>query len=94
MRGDQHVGRDSKARRGGGLDQHRLAPERLEDMAIGRIARHRDRHPVAGLEQGEEREDKPRRRSGCDDDPRRIDRYVVALMVMPRDARAQRRDAE
>src|SRR5438132_1700367 len=83
----------SGARRSGGLDQHRLATECLEDVAIGRIAGNRDRHPVTRLEQSEERQDEAGRRSGRDDDPRRIDYHAIALLIVTRDARAQRGDA-
>ena len=56
--------RDRPARRRRGLDQHRLAAERLEDVAVRRIAGHRDRDAVAGLEQREEGEDEAGRRAG------------------------------
>ena len=62
-----------------GLDQHRLAAERREDMAIGRIARHRDRDAIARIEQREERQDESGRRAGGDDDARRIDLDGVVL---------------
>ena len=70
--------RDRPARRLRGLDQHRLAAERREDVAIGRIAGHRDRDAVAGLEQREEGQDEPGRRAGGDDDARRVDLDAVA----------------
>src|SRR5215470_2359730 len=53
MRRHQHLRRDRPARRLRGLDPHRLAAERAEDMAIGRIARQRHRDAIAGLEQRE-----------------------------------------
>ena len=77
-----------------GLDQHRLAAERGEDVAIGRIAGQRDRDAVARLEQREERQDEAGRRAGGDDDALGIDVDAVASAIVPRDARAQRRDAE
>ena len=94
VRVDQHVGRDRPARRRRGLDQHRLAAERLEDVAVRRIAGHRDRDAIAGLEQRQEGEDESGRRSGGRDHPRRLDGDAVGLAVVARDARAQRRDAE
>ena len=94
VRIEQHVRRDRPARRGRGLDQHRLAAERLEDVPIRRIARHRDRDAVAGLEQREKGEDETGRRSRGRDHARRLDRDAIGLGVVARDARAQRRDAE
>ena len=38
------------------LDQHGFEAERREDVAIGRVARRRERHPVARLERGEKSE--------------------------------------
>ena len=49
------------------LDPDRLAAERREDVAIGRIAGQRHGHAVAGLESGEERENEARRGAGGDD---------------------------
>ncbi len=90
MRGEQHLGRDRPARRLRRLDRHRLAAERAEDVTIGRIARQRDRDPVAGLEQRQEGEHESGRRSGGDGDARRIDLDAVSFAVVPRNARAQR----
>ena len=56
-----------------GLDQHRLAAERGQDVTVRRIARHGDRHAVARLEHREERQDEAAGRAGRDDDPRRVD---------------------
>ena len=64
MRVEQHVRRDRPARRRRGLDQHRLAAERLEDVPVRRIAGHRDRDAVARLEQRKEGEDEAGRRAG------------------------------
>jgi hypothetical protein len=44
-----------------------------QDMPVGRIARQRHRHPIAGLEQREEHQNESARRSSGDDDARRID---------------------
>ena len=38
------------------LDRHRLDAESLENVAVGRIARRRDRDTRAGIEEGEERQ--------------------------------------
>ena len=76
------------------LDQHRLQPERRQDVAIGRIARRRQRHPVPRLERREKCQLERRRRSGRDDDFAGIDRDPVLLPVMPGNRLAQRRDAE
>ena len=94
MRRQQHLGGDRPARRLRRLDHHRLAAERREDMAIRRIAGQRDRDAIARLEQREERQDEARRRAGGDDDARRVDGEAIRVSVVPRDARAQGRDAE
>jgi hypothetical protein len=73
-----------------GLDQHRLAAERGEDMAIRRITGHRDRNAIARFEHRKKAQDKCARRAGGDHDPRRIHRAAVGLKVMPGDALAQR----
>src|SRR5882757_8935373 len=52
-----------------GVMAKRVAAELLEDVPVGRIAGHRDRNPVAGLEQRQERQDEARRRSGGHNDP-------------------------
>src|SRR5215470_9448238 len=77
-----------------GVIAKRVAAERLEDVPVGRIARDRDRHPVAGLEQRQECKDESRRGASRNDDPRRIDRHAIALVIVSPDARAQRWDAE
>ena len=89
MRREQTFAGDGKARRSIGLDQHRLAAERGEDMAVRRITGHRDRYPVAGLEHGEKAQDESARRSRGDHDPFRIDVAAVGLAVVPGDAPAQ-----
>ena len=63
-------------------------------MPVRRIAGTRDRDPVARLEQREERQDEAGRRAGRHDDALGLDRDAVRLGIVPRDARAQRRDAE
>ena len=73
MRRAQALGRDRPAVGRAGLDHHRLDAERLEDIAIGRIARRRDGHPVARVETGEEGENEARRGAGRDGYSLRID---------------------
>ena len=67
------------------FDQHRLAAERGEDVAVRRIAGHGHRNAVAGLEHGKERQDERARRARGHHDPRRIDVAAVSIAVMPRD---------
>ena len=61
------------ARRGRGLDQHRLAAERGQNVPIRRIAGIGQRDPVARLEQGEERKNKAAGRTSGHHDARRIE---------------------
>src|SRR4029453_16439977 len=83
--GQQHLRRDRPTRGLRGLDRHRLAAERAQDMPIGRISRQRDRDPIAGLEQCEERENECGRRSSGDDNAPGIDRHAVGFVIVPRD---------
>ena len=76
------------------LDRHRLAAERREDVAVGRIAGTGDGDPVARLEHGEEGEQEARRGAGRHHDAAGIDVDAVALAVVRGDAPAQRRDAQ
>ena len=78
----------------GGLDQHRLAAERGEDVPVRRIAGIGQRHPVARLEQRKERQDEAARGAGGDHHARRVEREVVGLAVVAGDSRAQDWDAE
>ncbi len=94
MRRAQGLRRDRPARFFAGLDQHRLAAERGEDVAIRRIAGIGQRDAIARLEQREERQHKSARRAGGDDDARRIDLHGISVRIMPRDARAQSGNAE
>ena len=94
VRREQHVAGDRPARLRRGLDQHRLAAERREDVAVRRIARRRDGDAVAGLEHRQERQDETRRRSGGDDTRSGANHRHRRSRVVPRDARAQRPDAE
>ena len=71
------------------LDQHRLAAERRQDVAIGWIAGHRDRHPVAGIEQRQERQDEAAGRAGGHDDTACIERQSVCLAIILCNARPQ-----
>jgi hypothetical protein len=70
-----------------------LAAERGKNMPVRRITGIGQRHAVARLEQREEGEDESARRSGGDDDPARIEREAILLLVMARDAPAQRGNA-
>ena len=77
-----------------GFDPDRLAAERGEDMAIGRIARQRHRDPIARFEGGKEGEHEAGRRAGGDDDALRIDVEAMPFGIGARDAPPQRGDAE
>ncbi len=77
-----------------GLDQHRLAAERGQDVAIRRIAGHRHRDAVARLEHREKGQDERARRSRRDHDPLGIHGAAISLAVMPGDPRAQRGNAQ
>ena len=76
------------------LDQHRFAAERGQDMAIRRIAGHRDRNPIARLEHGEKRQDESPGRTGGDHNPAGIHGAAIGVAIMPRDALAQRGDPQ
>ncbi len=76
------------------LDLHRLDAESLQDVAVGGIAGRGDGHAVAGVEQSEEAEDEPARRSRGDHDPLGRDADLVGVAVVPRDALAQRGHAQ
>ena len=75
---------------GAGLDKHRLAAERGEDVAIGRITGQCDRNTVARLESGEKRQHETGRGAGGDDDAFRLDVEAVPFLIGARDAPAQR----
>ena len=77
-----------------GLDQHRFAAERGQDMAIRRIAGNRHGDAVARLEHGEKAQDERARRSRRDHDPLGIHGAAVRLAVMPGDTRAERGNAQ
>ena len=94
MRGQQALARQRMTRRARGFDQHRLAAERGQDMPVWRIARHRDRHPVARLEHRQERQNESAGRAGRDHDAFGIDRAAVSIAVVFGDPRAQRGNAE
>ena len=92
--GEQGLAGQGVAGFGRGLDQHRFATKRGQDMAIGRIAGHRDRHPVARLEHRKKGQDEGARRPRGDDNPFGIHGAAVNFAVMPCDAFAQRWDPE
>ena len=72
----------------------RLDAERLQDVAVGRIARRRDGDPLARIEEAQESQDEPGRGARRHHDPLGRDADAVGFPVMPRDPLAQRRDAE
>ena len=94
VRRDERFGRQRKPRVAAHRDRHRLAAQRCQHVAIGRIARAREGDAVARLEHGEKRQHEPCRRPGGNNDAFGIDRLPVALAVIARDPPPQRRDAE
>ena len=94
MRGAQAFAGDGKAGRRVGLDQHRLAAERGEDVAIRRIAGIGDGDAVARLEHRQKRQDESGRRAGGHDHAVGAHRHAIGFRIVPRDARPQRRNAE
>ncbi len=90
--GDQRLGRQRPARLGRGLDQHRLATERGEDVPVRRIAGIGQRHPVARLEQRQKRQDEAAGGAGGHHHARRIEREIVGLGVVAGDSRPQARE--
>ena len=66
--GRELPGRGLEAGRGVDRDRHHLDVERPQDVAVGRIARHRHGDPVAGIEGGEEAQDEGARGAGRDRD--------------------------
>ena len=72
-----------------GGEQHRLLPQRGQDMAIAGIARRRQTDAVAMIEQRQERQHKRRRRAGRDRYLLRRHFHAVALAVVASDALAQ-----
>jgi hypothetical protein len=91
---DQGLDRNRPAGRRRNFDHHRLAAERGQDMPVGRIARARDRDPVARLEVRQECQDEAGGRAGGHHDALGLYRDTMRLCVMLRDALAQRRNAE
>jgi hypothetical protein len=76
------------------LDRHRFAAERVQHVAIGRVARTGDRYPVARLEHRQERQHESRGGAGREHDAFGIDHDAVSFGVMTRNAPAQRCIAE
>ena len=72
-----------------GRQQHRLEPERLQRVAVGGVAGIGERHPVADIERGEEREHEPGGGAGRHHDPLCRRGEAVALPVVGGDALAQ-----
>ncbi len=77
-----------------GRDFHDLDAEGREDVAVGRIARRRQRHPVADVEGGQEGQQEGARRAGGDHHLPRRHGGAVGPAVMVGDRLAQRRDAQ
>ena len=94
VRGEQRLAGQRVTRVARGLDQHRLAAERGEDMAVRRIAGHGDGDPVARLEHRQKGQDERTRRAGGDDDPPRIDGKIVGFAIMAGDPLPERGDPE
>ena len=76
------------------LDVDHLDAEGAEDVAVGRVAGARQRHPVAGVEGGEEGEHEGAGRAGGNDDPPPVDVDALPAAVVGGDGLAQRRVAE
>ncbi len=92
--GREHLRRDGVAGRGGGLDEHHLAAERLEDVLVGGVSGACDGDAGPRLEQREEGQDEGRGRAHRHGDA--TDRHLdaVGLGIVARDALAQFRRAE
>ena len=84
----EQLGRRLEAVLGLARQQHRLDAERGKDIAIGGIARRRERDPVADIEGGEETEQESARGTGRNHDPVRIDLDPVSLPVVTRETLA------
>ena len=84
--GKQRLAGNRPTRRRACFDPHRLAAQRRQDVAVGRISGQRHRDAVSGLESGEECQNEAGRRAGSDDDPRRIDVDPVPFAISPRDS--------
>ena len=69
-------------------------PSAREDMPVWRIAGIGQGHPVARLEQRQERQHETARRTGGDHHARRVEREAVGVAVMAGDSRPQAGDAE
>ena len=94
MLGLDHFRGHGEAIRGRGLDRHRCDAQGLQNVAIRRIARRRDRHARARIEKRQERQREAARRTGRDGYSfgRHLDAVGVAVML--RDPRPQLRAAE
>src|SRR3546814_7624572 len=62
--------------------QQRLDAERREDVAVGRIARRRQRDAIAGIEGGEEGDEEAGRGAGGHHDAARIEVVAVPLAIV------------
>ena len=94
MGGEQRLAGERVTRLVRGLDQDRLAAERGQNVAVGRIARHRHGDAVARLEHRQEGQNEAAGGAGRHDDPLRADVAAIGVPIMSANAFAQRRDAE
>ncbi len=94
MRGQQRLAGQRMARLVRGLDQHRLAAERGENMTVRRITRHRHGDAVARLEHRQESQNEPAGGAGGHHNSLGADIAAIGIVIMPRDARAQGGDAQ
>ncbi|MET4847377.1 hypothetical protein ABIF62_007872 [Bradyrhizobium japonicum] len=89
MRRQQRLAGQRVARVIAGLDQHRLATERGEDVTVGRIARHRHGDAVAGREHRQESQDEAAGGACRHHDPLGADVTAIGIPIVARDAFAQ-----
>ena len=82
-RGEQSFAGHRPTRRCVGFDPDRLATERRQNVAIGRIAGQRHRHAIACFESSKECQDEACRGTGGDDNPGRIDVEPVPFAHRP-----------
>ena len=87
----ERFGGELEARLGPAGDLHRRHVQRLQRVAVGDIARPRQRHPVAGRKAGAQGEHQGRRRAAGQDELVRQDLDAVGLAIVAGEARLQRR---
>ena len=79
MRGDERIAGQRPTRVGRGLDQHRLAAERGQDMPVGRIARIGTSPPARPARTAQEAPERSRRRSRWSPPRARIEGEAVDI---------------